>query len=82
MLASAAQFQGIWYFSVILIAILLLLGAGAIWALRAARALWRDGLQGPALVIGAAVAVGVIVVISIYAVGIGGVIASHGGPQS
>ena len=75
----AAQFQAAWYFTLLLAVILLLVIVGSVYALLGARALWRDGDRGPAAVIGGAVLFGLIAMIGMYAVGIGGVFAVHGG---
>jgi hypothetical protein len=79
MLARAAQFQAAWYFSLLLSAILLLIVLGVVYALIGVRRLWRGGEHGPAAALGGAITVALLAFLGMYAVMVGGLLATQGG---
>jgi hypothetical protein len=78
-IARAAQFQALWYFSLLLFAILLVIAVGTGYALAGVRRMWRAGERGPAAVLGAATVGSFLAFAGMYATAIGGLIATSGG---
>jgi hypothetical protein len=79
MLARAAQFQAAWYFSLLLLAMLLLMFIGTGYALAGARRMWRSGVRGPAAILAGATVFGLLAIVGMYATAIGGLITIGGG---
>ena len=73
-----AQFQAAWYYSIIIIAMLVMLFAGIGWAWVGAARVWRAGEHGPAALIVAASTVGVLVLIGLGLAGLIGLLATGG----
>lgn len=64
-MARAADFQAAWYFTIIMVAIAVAVGVGALYVGREIHQMWRAGDRGIALWTGAATAVGVLFLLSI-----------------
>ena len=78
-IANAADFQAAWYFTIILVAIAVAVGVGALYVGREVHQMWRAGERGIALWTGAATAVSVLFLISmVVAVLVGFVLQSRG----
>ena len=79
LLARAAQFQAAWYFSLLLLAMLLLVLIGTAYALAGARRMWRGGVRGPAAILAGAAIFACLGIVGMYATAIGGLITIGGG---
>ncbi len=73
-----AQFQAAWYYTIIVIAMLVMLMAGFGWAWVGAARVWRAGDHGPAALILAASTVGLLVLIGLGLAALIGLIATGG----
>lgn len=77
--ARAADFQAAWYFTIILVAIAVAVGWGALYAAREVHQMWRAGDRGTALWTGAATVAGVLFLTSmVVTVLVGFVLQSRG----
>lgn len=73
-----AQFQAAWYYSIIALAMLVMLLAGFGWAWVGAVRVWRAGEHGPAALILAASSVGLLVMIGLGVAAFVGLVVSGG----
>ncbi|HEY6468620.1 MAG TPA: hypothetical protein VI434_02535 [Candidatus Dormibacteraeota bacterium] len=73
-----AQFQAAWYYSIIALAMLVMLLTGFGWALVGARRVWRAGDHGAAALIFAATSVGVLVLVGLGVAAFVGLVATGG----
>jgi hypothetical protein len=73
-----AQFQAAWYYSIIALAMLVMLVAGFGWAWAGARRVWRAGEHGAAALIFAASSVGLLVLIGLGAAAFVGLVVTGG----
>ena len=64
------QFQAAWYYTILIIAMLVMLVAGTGWAWAGAARVWRAGDHGPAALIIAASTVGLLVLIGLGLTGL------------
>ncbi len=75
---SAAQFQAAMYYSILLMAMLVLLLTGIGWAWTGAARVWRGGEHGPAVLIAAASTVGMAVLVGLALAALIGLLATGG----
>ena len=73
-----AQFQSAWYYSIIALAMLVMLLAGFGWAWIGALRVWRAGERGPAALIMAASSVGLLVLVGLGAAAFVGLVVTGG----
>ncbi len=73
-----AQFQAAWYYSIIAIAMLIMLLAGFGWACVGAARVWRSGDHGPAALILGASSVAALLLIGLGVAAFVGLIATGG----
>ncbi len=73
-----AQFQAAWYYSIIALAMLVMLLAGFGWAWVGALRVWRAGEHGPAALILVASSVGLLVLIGLGVAAFVGLVATGG----
>lgn len=74
----AAQFQAAWYYSILVVAMLVMLLTGVMWAWVGAARVWRAGDHGPALLIVAASTVGLLVLVGLALAALIGLLATGG----
>lgn len=73
-----AQFQAAWYYSIIAVAMLVMLLTGVAWAWVGAARVWRTGQHGPAALIFAASAVGLLVLVGLALAALIGLLVTGG----
>jgi len=73
-----AQFQAAWYYSIIVIAMLVMVLTGIVWAWVGAARVWRAGDRGPAALILAASTVGLLVFVGLGLAALIGLLATGG----
>jgi hypothetical protein len=73
-----AQFQAAWYYSIIAVAMLVMLLTGFVWAWVGAARVWRTGEHGAAALIVAASTVGLIVLVGLGVAALIGLLATGG----
>ena len=73
-----AQFQAAWYYSIIAVAMLVMLLIGVAWAWVGAARVWRAGEHGPAALIFAASTVGLLVLVGLGLAALIGLLATGG----
>lgn len=72
------QFQAAWYYTILVIAMLVMLIAGVGWAWGGAARVWRAGDHGPAALIVAASIVGLLVLVGLGLTGLIALLAAGG----
>jgi hypothetical protein len=72
------QFQAAWYYSIIVIAMLVMLLIGIGWAGVGAMRVWRSGERGPAALILAASSLGLLVLVGLGIAAFVGLVATGG----
>lgn len=78
-IGRAAEFQAAWYLSLLASAILLAVLVAAGYAAAGVVRMWQGGEHGPAAVLAGAITAMLLVIAGMYVVGIGGLLAVHGG---